>query len=122
MAIEVNWKRFWVPVLAVVVATGALWFTNSAVTPRAPTWDDVVAEARHGGYGLINTDEVRRRYEADPQDILLVDNRQEWEFAMGHIRGAVNFPMEPTAWARWQKKGRLAETLGADKNRLIVFY
>jgi rhodanese-related sulfurtransferase len=52
----------------------------------------------------------------------LVDTRQEWEFAMGHIKGAANFPMEPTAWSRWWKKGELAETLGPDKNRFIVFY
>ena len=122
MAIEVNWKRLWLPLLAITLTVGVLWFTNRAVTPKEPTWDDVVAEAREGGYQLINTDELRQRYEKDAQGILLVDTRQEWEFAMGHIQGAVNFPMEPTAWSRWQKKGQLAETLGPDKNRFVVFY
>ena len=122
MAVEVNWKRLWLPVLAITVTVGVLWFTNGAVTPREPTWDDVVAEASEGGYRLINTDELRQRYEKDPRSILLVDTRQDWEFAMGHIKGSVNFPMEPTAWSRWQKKGKLAEALGPDKNRFIVFY
>ncbi len=122
MAVEVNWKRLWLPVLAITVAVGVLWFTNRAVTPKEPTWDDVVVEAREGGYRLINTSELRQRYEQDSQSILLVDTRQEWEFAMGHIKGAVNFPVEPTAWSRWQKKGKLAEALGPDKNRFIVFY
>ena len=117
-----NWKRIWLPLLAVTVTAGALWFTNDAVTPREPTWDDVVAEATDGGYRLINTDELRQRYEKDSQSILLVDTRQEWEFAMGHIVGAVNFPMEPTAWSRWWKKGELAAALGPDKDRFIVFY
>jgi predicted sulfurtransferase len=81
-----------------------------------------VAEAKDGGYRLINTDELRQRYEKDPRSILLVDTRQEWEFALGHMQGAVNFPMEPTAWSRWWKKGDLAATLGPDKNRFIVFY
>ena len=122
MAFDMNWKRLWLPLLAIMVTVGVLWFTNRAVAPREPTWDDVVAEASNGGYRLINTDELRQRYEKDPQSILLVDTRQEWEFAMGHITGAVNFPVEPTAWSRWWKKGELATTLGPDKNRLLVFY
>lgn len=122
MALEVNWKRLWLPLLAITVTVGVLWFTNSAVTPREPTWDDVIVEAREGGYRLISTDGLRQRYEKNPQGILLVDTRQDWEFAMGHIKGAVNFPIEPTAWSRWQKKGKLAKVLGPDKNRFIVFY
>ncbi|AFM24778.1 putative sulfurtransferase [Desulfomonile tiedjei DSM 6799] len=122
MAIEVNWKRLWLPFLAIMVTVGVLWFTNRAVTPKESTWDDVVAEAGEGGYRLINTDELKQKYETDSRNILLVDTRQDWEFAMGHIKGAVNFPMEPTAWSRWQKKGKLAEALGPDKNRLIIFY
>jgi 3-mercaptopyruvate sulfurtransferase SseA len=122
MAIIVDWKRLWLPLLAIAITVGALWFTNGAVTPSEPTWDDVVTEARDGGYRLINTDELRQRYESDPRSILLVDTRQEWEFAMGHIKGSVNFPMEPTAWSRWWKKGELAAALGPDKNRFIGFY
>ena len=98
MAIEVNWKKLWLPLLAITFTVGVLWFTNRAVTPKEPTWDDVVVEAKEGGYRLIDTDELRQRYEKDFQGILLVDTRQEWEFAMGHIKGAVNFPMEPTRW------------------------
>jgi hypothetical protein len=122
MAFEVNWKKLWLPLLAITITVGVLWFTNGAVTPREPTWDDVVAEASDGGYRLINTDELRQRYESDPQSILLVDTRQEWEFAIGHMTGALNFPMEPTTWSRWWKKRELATALGPDKNRFIVFY
>ena len=67
MAFEVNWKRLWLPLLAITITVGVLWFTNRAVTPREPTWDDVVAEARDGGYRLINTDELRQRYERIPR-------------------------------------------------------
>lgn len=122
MAVEVNWKRIWLPLLAITVTVGGLWFTNRAVTPREPTWDDVVVEAKKGGYRLINTDELRQRYESDLRSILLVDTRQDWEFAMGHIKDAVNFAMEPTAWSRWWKKSELAAALGPDKDRFIVFY
>jgi hypothetical protein len=122
MAFELKWKKLWLPILAITFTVGALWFTNGAVTPREPTWDDVVVEAKEGGYRLINTDELRQRYEKNLGSILLVDTRQEWEFAMGHITGSINFPVEPTAWSRWWKKGDLAAALGPDKNRFIVFY
>jgi 3-mercaptopyruvate sulfurtransferase SseA len=122
MAIAVNWKRLWLPLVAIAITVGALWFTNGAVTPKEPTSEDILVEARVGGYRLISTDELRKRYKKDPKSFLLVDTRQEWEFAAGHIKGAVNFPMEPTAWSRWWKKAELAAALGPDKNRFIVFY
>jgi rhodanese-related sulfurtransferase len=52
----------------------------------------------------------------------LVDTRQEWEYRTGHIKGALNFPMEPTWWARWRKAGDLRALLGPEKERGIVFY
>ena len=106
----------------VAVTAGGLYLTNRAVTPKEVTWDDVVAEAQAGGYRLIATEELRGRYQEDPGGILLVDTRQEWEYRTGHIQGAVNFPVEPTWWSRWQKKGDLESFLGPDKDRSIVFY
>jgi hypothetical protein len=122
MAIHLNWKKLSVLLLLVSVTAGALWFTNRSVAPKETTWDDAVSEATNGGYRLVTTDELRQLYEKDFQKILLVDTRQEWEFAAGHIKGAVNFPIEPTWWSRWWKKGDLAATLGPDKDRLIAFY
>ncbi len=109
-------------VLAVTVTVVALWLTNGAVTPKETTWDDVVTEAQTGGYRLISTDDLWKRYSENRQGLLLVDTRQEWEYRTGHVRGAVNFPMEPTWLARWQRKGDLGKFLGADKDRAIVFY
>ena len=54
--------------------------------------------------------------------LILVDTRQEWEYRTGHIKGAVNFPMEPTWWYRWRKQGELKRFLGPDKDRFLVFY
>lgn len=122
MAVAVNVKKYWLPFVAITVTVAALWVTNGAVTPRTPTWADVVAEAAQGGYRLIGSEELRQRYDTDPRSVLLVDTRQEWEFAMGHIAGAVNLPMEPTAWSRWWKKDELAAALGPDKHRFIAFY
>ena len=108
--------------LAVAVVIGILWFTNRAVTPKQATWEDVLQEARRGGYQIIKTEELAERYQKNPQELLLVDTRQEWEFRTGHLKGSVNFSMEPTAWSRWRKQKELGSFLGPDKNRFIVFY
>jgi hypothetical protein len=108
--------------IAVMITMGALWQTNRVVSPKVATWDDVKAEARQGSYQLITTDELSHKYKAEPESPLLVDTRQEWEYRTGHIKKAVNFPMEPTWLSRWRNKGALQKFLGPDKNRLIVFY
>jgi 3-mercaptopyruvate sulfurtransferase SseA len=107
---------------AVAITMGAIWHSNRVVPPKEATWDDVKAEARQGGYQLITTDELSRQYTAKPESLLLVDTRQEWEYRTGHIKKAVNFPIEPTWLSRWRKKSALETFLGPDKNRLIVFY
>ncbi len=108
--------------LAILITVGVQWYGGRTVAPKEATWDDVVAEARRGGYQLISTEELWSHYSKDPQSLLLVDTRQEWEYRTGHIKGAVNFPIEPTWLSRWTKKGDLETFLGPDKNRFIVFY
>jgi len=107
---------------AVVITAGALWLTNRAVAPSQATWEDVLSEAKAGGYQIMTAEELAERYQKDPSRLLLVDTRQEWEYRTGHIRGALNFPMEPTWWARWRKSDDLKAFLGPDKERLVVFY
>ena len=107
---------------AVLLTVGALWFTNRAVTPKEATWDDVQAEARSGGYRIITTEELAREYQKDSGGLLLVDTRQEWEYRTGHLKGALNFSMEPTWWSRWRKASALETFLGPDKDRMVVFY
>ena len=115
-------KRIMLGIIILMIASGvALWLTSRAVTPQEAGWDDVLAQAQRGGYGVVTTDELWDLYRADP-DLLLVDTRQDWEFAAGHIKDAVVFPLEPTWWARWSKKDDLKRLLGEDKERIIVFY
>ncbi len=108
--------------VAVVITMGATWHMNRVIIPNTATWDDVRAEAKQGGYQLISTDELSRQYASKPESLLLVDTRQEWEYRSGHIKNALNFPMEPTRWSRWREKSSLEAFLGPDKNRVIVFY
>ena len=117
-----NKKTTFAAIVAVLITIGSLWFTNRAVTPKQATWDDVLLEGKNGGYQIITTEELSRRYQKDPGSLFLVDTRQEWEYRTGHLKGAENFPMEPTAWARWRKASELEKFLGPDKNRSFVFY
>jgi rhodanese-related sulfurtransferase len=117
-----NKKTTVIALVAVLLTFGALWYTNRTEVPRQTTWDDVLAEAKAGGYRLITTQELSERYGKDANGLLLVDTRQEWEYRTGHIAGAVNFPMEPTAWSRWRNASALQTFLGPDKDRTLVFY
>lgn len=105
----------------ITVVLAALWLTSRSMTLQEATWEDVLAQAARGGYGVVSTDELWEWYQSEP-DLLLVDTRQEWEYAAGHMAEAVVFPMEPTWWARWSKRSELQSLLGEDKERLIVFY
>jgi hypothetical protein len=117
-----NKKATFAAIAAVLLTIGSLWFTNRAVTPKQVTWDDVLVEAKNGGYQIITTDELAKRYQQDPDSLFLIDTRQEWEYRTGHLKGAVNFSIEPTAWARWRKASALENFLGPDKDRALVFY
>ena len=107
---------------AVILTLGALWYIHRPVISQETTLAEVQAEAVMGGYRLMHTAELAELYRQQPAKVLLVDTRQDWEYRSGHLTGAVNFPMEPTAWARWRSQGRLAALLGPDPDRLVVFY
>ncbi len=116
----------WTSICAALVAMSLtivfVWYGQRPALPKQATWEDVVAEAKTGSYKIISTEELADRYRKDPAAITMIDTRQEWEYRTGHIKSSVNFPMEPTAWARWRKVGDLEKFLGPDKDRLLVFY
>lgn len=107
-------------VASIGLAVGYLSLTYSNPTPREITWEDVLTDARKGGYQVVTTEQLSKL--RSEKDVLLVDTRQDWEYRRGHINGAVNFPIEPTWWSRWRKAGALEAALGPDKERIIVFY
>ena len=117
-----NRKTTFIAFVAVLLTVGALWFTSRAVTPKQATWDDVLTEGKNGGYGIITTEALSERYQKDANSLLLVDTRQEWEYRTGHLKGAVNFPIEPTWWSRSRRASALETFLGPDKDRTIIFY
>lgn len=111
-----------IALVSVLLTVFVIWYTQRAVSPKQAGWDDVLAEAARGGYQVISTEDLAKRYFDEPSDLLLVDTRQEWEYRTGHMKGAVNFPMEPTWWARLSVADEMEEFLGPNKDRLLVFY
>ncbi len=107
---------------AILLTALTIWFIERPVIPKQASWGDVLAEAERGGYEIISTEDLAKRIFEHPSEVLLVDTRQEWEYRTGHIKGAVNFPMEPTCWARWTKAVELKKMLGPEKDRPLVFY
>ena len=108
--------------VAAVLTLSVLWYLNRPIIVKEATWEDVKAEAQSGGYRLITTEELAQRYRQDAGKLLLVDTRQDWEYRTGHMKGAVNFPIEPSAWGRWRSQRALSNFLGPDKDRFIGFY
>ncbi|MBW1889665.1 MAG: rhodanese-like domain-containing protein [Deltaproteobacteria bacterium] len=115
-------RSFLFPGIVVAVTIFVLWYSHLPVSIVASNMAQVEREAARGGYRLIDVETLSKRYQSARETILLVDTRQEWEHRTGHIAESVNFPMEPTWWARWQKKGALNVLLGPDKGKTIVFY
>ena len=110
------------PCFAVSITLLVLWYSHLPVPVVTSNLAQVDLEAENGGYRLIDVETLSKLYTSDRERVLLVDTRQEWEHRAGHIGGSVNFPMEPTWWARWRSRVDLKRLLGPDKEKSIVFY
>ncbi len=110
------------PLLAVTGTFFMLWYAQRPAPEVSSSPAQVQQEAKAGGYRLIDIEALAQWYRSERESILLVDTRQEWEHRAGHIKGSVNFPIEPTWWARWRQKAALKTLLGPDKDKSIVFY
>ncbi len=107
---------------AMLLTLAVTWYVSRPLVVQEATMAQVEAEAARGGYRLINTDDLAKLCQQPPANFLLVDTRQDWEYRSGHIKGAVNFPIEPTWWGRFRSRARLAALLGPEQDRTIVFY
>ncbi len=125
-AVNARWNGFcqvFLGLVAVCLTVGLVWYLHRPAPPaREATWQEVEAQAKQGGYRLITTEKLAKLYARETENLLIVDTRQDWEYRTGHIKGALNFPIEPTWWSEWRSQSRLARLLGPAKNRTIVFY
>lgn len=114
-----------IALVAVALTVVAVWYPNRGVAPKAPpkepSQDELLAEAKAGGYKIFTTEELAERSSKD-SSLLIVDARHEWEYHTSHIKGAVNFPVERDWRGRIRKTSALINLIGPDKDRTIVFY
>ena len=82
----------------------------------------VQQEARRGGYRLMALDQLWEKYRDGETDLLIIDTREDWEYRTGSIEGAVHFFMESSWISRLIQRGALAQALGPNKERVLVFY
>ncbi len=108
--------------LIIVVTTLFCAVSIAADGPQDDLTVSVQQEAKSGKYLLIDTDALWELYQDTSRNILLIDTRQEWEYLTGHITDAIHFSMEPTWFSRLIQRHTLAQELGPDKDRILVFY
>ena len=86
--------------------------------------NQIVTEAKKGGYHLISPGELKNEYLKDSAAFLLVDTRQEWAYQMQHIKGALHIDFTPTWWNQYSPMIRsdMKKLLGPDKDKNFVFY
>ncbi len=103
-------------------------FTAQPSQAAAATQDQALAEvrerARRGNYQIISPGAIRDRFLKDPDSLLLVDTRQEWEYQREHIEQAMNLPVQPTWWTQYSPwvRANMKKLLGPDLKRTLVFY
>lgn len=107
-------------VLFLSFAAGAQAETQNSANAR----DNVVAEAKKGGYQLITPEALKEEYLKDSAAFSLVDVRQEWSYQMQHIKGSLHIDFAPTWWNQHSPMMRsdMKKVLGPDKDKKIVFY
>jgi predicted sulfurtransferase len=89
----------------------------------SPLYKQAQRSAERDGYRLITTAGLRELLLADP-DVLLVDVRFAYEYAAGHMPGAVSLPVDLSDRGDLPPARRqvFEDVLGADKDRIIVAY
>jgi hypothetical protein len=94
--------------------------TQNSVNAR----DNVIAEAKKGGYQLITPEELKNEYLKDSTAFLLIDVRQEWSYQMQHIKGSSHIDFAPRWWNQYSPmmRSEMKKILGPDKDKKFVFY
>ena len=107
---------------AIFIVILLVWTLSAAAETGKDSAAAVQSEAERGNYRLMDIDELWEKYQDSEADLLLIDTRQDWEFRTGSIESSIHFSMEPTWFSRLIQRGALAQALGSDKEKILVFY
>jgi rhodanese-related sulfurtransferase len=100
----------------------AAWGTKELDTEKIAV--NFAKEVERGGYKVVNTEELKGLID-QKKDMLIVDTMPyEDSYKKQHIPGAVNFafPIPEVTKLDEKTKADFEKLLGADKNKLIIFY
>jgi len=89
----------------------------------SPLYEQAARAAERDGYRMVTTAGLREMLRVKP-GVLLVDVRFAYEYAEGHMPGAVSLPVDLSDRGDLPPARRQAfeDVLGADKDRIIVVY
>ena len=76
-------------------------------------WTNVAAESGSAGYGVINTEDLKKSID-EGVEMTIVDARNPEEFQEVHIKGAISIPVK-----QWDK---YVSRLPSEKGAKIIFY
>lgn len=110
---------FFLTLAAIILASTAL----AGGEEESPLYARARAVAERDGYRIITTDALLELLGQD-RDALLIDVRFDYEYAEGHIPGAVNMPVDLSD--RGDLSGdrlqAFRNVLGEEKGRPIIIY
>lgn len=111
--------------LCLSVLAALCWVSVGLADQEAdsPLYGQARLAAERDGYRLITTAGLRELLRADP-DVLLLDVRFAYEYAAGHMPGAVSLPVDLSDRRDLSPARRqtFEAVLGPDKDRVVVAY
>lgn len=111
-----------VPLIGVSQGLALNWGSQELETEKIAV--KLTREVMKGDYGLVRTDELKSWMDQE-RPMLLIDTMPYADsYLKGHIPGAVQFefPIEELTELDDQTRADFLALLGADKQRLLVFY
>ncbi|NDV20470.1 rhodanese-like domain-containing protein [Pseudodesulfovibrio sp. JC047] len=106
-----------------LLAACVVWSVPVHADDNAVWWADAQAEAEQEGYALLATEELKALLESGANP-LVIDARADYEFAAGHIPGAVNmaFDLGDRLELSQARRMEFEAVVGPIRDRLVVVY
>lgn len=94
-----------------------------AVEESGTWWEKAAKEAKEDGYTVIKMSQVKTLLNST-REVLLLDVRPHYEYAMGHIPNAVNmeFHLGDRMKLEPERKATYKKLLGPDKHKKVLIY
>lgn len=94
-----------------------------AVEESGTWWENAAKEAKEDGYTVMKMSQAKTLLNGN-HEVLLIDVRPHYEFAMGHLPNAVNLEFHLGDRMKLDQERRAAyeKLLGPDKHKKVLIY